>query len=172
MKFKEMGLPLVFLKPGEVYITGKPALVKTVLGSCVSITMFEPMRRTAAICHGMLPDCVGEGCGECPEKLKYVTCSIKYILNKMRDRGVNARDIEVKAFGGGDVLTYKNYDAKATVGRQNIDAALEILGALGLKPKTSDLGGDRGRKIFFNTQTGEVLLRKLRKTAVECGRVT
>ncbi|MBF0486830.1 MAG: chemotaxis protein CheD [Nitrospirae bacterium] len=172
MKFTEMGLPLVFLKPGEVYVTEKPALVKTVLGSCVSITMFEPMRRVAAICHGMLPDCGGKGCGDCPEKLKYVTCSIKYIMNKMQDKGVNTRDIEIKAFGGGDVLTYRNYDARATVGRQNIDAALGILEALGHKPKTSDLGGDRGRKIFFNTQTGEVLLRKLRKTAVECVRVT
>jgi chemotaxis protein CheD len=170
VKIKEIGLPLVFLKPGEVYITDKPALIKTVLGSCVSVTLFEPHSRTAAICHGLLPDCGGKGCGDCPEKLRFVTCSIKHILDKMLERGAVQRTLEVKAFGGGDVLTYRSGGPckKATVGRQNIEAALNIMESLGIKPMTSDLGGDRGRKIFFNTQTGEVLLKKLRKTAVEC----
>ncbi|MBF0320159.1 MAG: chemotaxis protein CheD [Nitrospirae bacterium] len=162
-----MNLPLVFLKPGEVYITDKPALVKTVLGSCVSVTMFEPSSRTAAICHGMLPDCGGKYCGNCTERLKFVTCSVTHILEKMLERCITTKGLEVKLFGGGDVLTY-NARVRATVGRQNIKAALKILDSLGLKPMTSDLGGDRGRKIFFNTQTGEVLLKKLRKTAVEC----
>lgn len=166
MKFREMTMPLIFLKPGDVYITEKPAMVKTVLGSCVSITLFEPGRRVAAICHGMLPDCGGDNCEDFPDKLRYVTCSIKHLLIKMKDKGVSARNLEVKVFGGGDVLTYGG--TRPSVGRQNIDAALRILESLGLKPMSSDLGGDRGRKIFFNTQTGEVLLKKLRKTAVEC----
>ncbi|MEO5359804.1 MAG: chemotaxis protein CheD [Nitrospirota bacterium] len=166
MKIKEMGLPLVFLKPGEVYVTEKPALIKTVLGSCVSVTLFEPERCVGAMCHGMLPDCGGKGCRDCPERLKFVTCSVKYILNKMQEKGVHAGNLEVKAFGGGDVLTRDN-NTKASVGKQNIEAALKILNSLGLEPVTSDLGGDRGRKIFFNTLTGEVLLKKLRKTAVE-----
>ncbi|MBF0456320.1 MAG: chemotaxis protein CheD [Nitrospirae bacterium] len=165
MKFSEMTMPLIFLKPGEVYITEKPAMVKTVLGSCVSITLFDPVRRVAAICHGMLPDCGGDDCEDYPEKLQYVTCSIIHILNNMQDKGVITSTLEVKVFGGGDVLTYGG--TRPSVGRQNIDAALRILESLGLKPLTSDLGGDRGRKIFFNTQTGQVLLKKLRKTAVE-----
>ncbi|MBF0516480.1 MAG: chemotaxis protein CheD [Nitrospirae bacterium] len=162
-----MGLPLVFLKPGEVYVTEKPALVKTVLGSCVSVTMFDSARCVGAMCHGMLPDCGGKGCGDCPEKLKYVTCSVKYILDKIQVKGADAGRLQVKLFGGGEVLSSRANDWKASVGRQNIEAALSILEDLGLRPLTSDLGGDRGRKIFFNTQTGEVLLKKLRKTAVE-----
>ncbi|MCG6552291.1 MAG: chemotaxis protein CheD [Candidatus Magnetominusculus sp. LBB02] len=167
MKIKDMNLPLVFLNPGEVCITEKPVLVKTILGSCVAVTLFEPVRRIAAICHGMLPECGGKGCGGCHERLKFVTCSIEHLLDKMRERGVKIGSLQVKVFGGGDVLLNQAKSVKATVGRQNIEAAMRVLSSFGLTPLTSDLGGNRGRKIFFNTETGTVMLKKLRKTTVD-----
>jgi chemotaxis protein CheD len=62
-------------------------------------------------------------------------------------------------FGGADMFGVR--DGSATVGRQNIDKAVELMAAVGLRLVASDVGGPRGRKIFFNTSTGEVLLRRL-----------
>lgn len=45
----------IFLKSAEVVMTCKPALISTVLGSCVAVTMFEPVNGVGAICHAMLP---------------------------------------------------------------------------------------------------------------------
>ncbi|MBF0567206.1 MAG: chemotaxis protein CheD [Nitrospirae bacterium] len=167
MKSRDSHLPFVYLKPGEVCMTGKPTKVSTVLGSCVSVTMYVPSIRFGAICHGLLPECICKNCANCNERLKYIDCSVKYMLERIDRIGIDKNEIEVKVFGGGDVLPYfGNATGRITVGSQNIEAAMKILKQLGLTPKNTDLGGVNGRKLFFYTHTGEVLLKKIRKTII------
>jgi len=56
MNKKDTTLPVRYLKPGELFITDKPFFVKTVLDSCLTITMFSPRARLSAICHAVLND--------------------------------------------------------------------------------------------------------------------
>ncbi len=55
MNILETTLPVIHLKAGEIYIAEKPTLVATVLGSCISVTMFNNRFKIGAICHGALP---------------------------------------------------------------------------------------------------------------------
>lgn len=165
-------LPGVYLKPGELHITKEPNIVTTVLGSCISVTMHSRRLGVGAICHGVLPNC-DNSCGKCSkncnDSFKYVECSIRHMINQFQELGVNRNEIEVKLFGGADVIQVKSADRKyksKTVGKQNIEKALQIINSENLKLAVTDVGGEKGYKIIFNTSTGEVLRKRIAKKFV------
>jgi chemotaxis protein CheD len=162
--------PLVYLKPGDLYFSAEPAVVVTVLGSCLSVTMFHRSRGLGAICHGLLPACSGqkECGGDCLEGTRYVDCSIQRMVRIFDRYKVRRSEIEVKYFGGADMFTRQiARPGVVSVGRQNIISAEHMLKSEGLKLKIKDVGGLQGRKIFFYTHTGEVLLKRLKKAEAE-----
>ena len=159
MESLEYPVAKVYLKPGELYFSARPAIVSTVLGSCVSVTMFNRGRSVGAICHAVLPEEKSPG-----EAFRYVDSSIRIMLRSFKRHGIHSSEIEVKLFGGSDVLPHDDdRDRGFTVGKQNIEVALDVIEKEGLLLITSDLGGTQGRKILFNTHTGEILLKRLRK---------
>jgi chemotaxis protein CheD len=159
----------IYLKPGDIYLSAKPALISTLLGSCVSVTMFNPRLKAGAICHGLLPSCKGKEPRECEifcsDGIRYVDCSIMRMLEWFLQLGVEREEIDVKVFGGSDMIGCTEIKSRATVGQQNISKAFQVLEMERLRIAASDVGGLRGRKLFFSTHTGEVLLKRLRKSA-------
>lgn len=157
-------LPVVYLKPGEMHSAEKPTVVVTVLGSCLAVTMFNRRRGLGCICHGLLPHCYRPENREvpCPDDLKYVDYSIRQMVKVFDRHHVPRSEIEVKCFGGADMFTQRNADARvASIGKQNIIAAEKTLESEGLAVRVKDVGGRQGRKILFYTHTGEVLLKRL-----------
>ena len=161
----------IYLKPGDICISDKPALISTLLGSCVAVTMFSRRLRAGAICHGLLPSCKGKKPCECDkycrEGVRYVDCSIMRMLGWFMQNGVAREDIDVKVFGGSDMLSLPEGTAKVSVGQQNIAVAFRVIEKEMLRVSASDVGGPRGRKIIFSSVTGEVLLKRLHKSETE-----
>lgn len=157
----------VYLKPGELYISDEPTVVTTVLGSCIAVTMFHRKSRMGGICHGMLPECREKSCpGSCEHGFKYVDCSIQYMYSAFRAKLVPAAAIEVKLFGGSDMFQMRSpRKGLETVGTQNLMTAMKMLENKKLRVAKLDIGGNEGRKLFFTTDTGEVLLKRLRQTS-------
>jgi chemotaxis protein CheD len=156
-----------YLKPGELFVGDQATRVTTLLGSCVAVTMYSPRHRVGSICHGLLPTCRDEHpCnGGCADGGRYVDCSIRLMIDSFLKRGIGKQEIEVKVFGGSDMFTLKKSDTKSkSVGQQNLEKAMQIIEKEGLRVIASDLGGARGRKIYFDTHTGEILLKRLNKT--------
>lgn len=145
----------VFLKPGEVYVAYQSTLISSVLGSCVAVTMYSPLRRIGAICHAMLPDSGGRS-----DDLRYVDNALQYIHAKMRQAG--ASDLVVKLFGGAQVLDLDSYTPdRRTVGEQNVIRAEVALEELGLVLAARDTGGAQGRKLYFCTRQGDVFVHRM-----------
>jgi chemotaxis protein CheD len=87
------------------------------------------------------------------------------MLNKINAAGLKRSELEVKFFGGSEMIS--SQDRKSgwkTVGQENIMTAARIIQSEGLKLISYDVGGTAGRKIHFHTGTGEVFLKRLRKT--------
>ena len=151
----------VFLKPGEMYLGEESAEVSTILGSCVSVTMFCRRTRIGAICHALLPS------GRAPvdsDKFRYVDSAILHMLHMFEKMGVRSGELEIKLIGGADVLERGSGNA-VTVGRKNIETAIKILKEKNLELTGSDVGGTRGRKVHFSTRTGKVLLERIGKVS-------
>lgn len=153
----------VFLKPGEVFIAREPTIISTILGSCVSVTMFNPRLKAGAMCHALLPK--NSGISE-TEGSRFVDYAIPHMVRGLERFGIGRQEIEVKLFGGSDVLNFGGREV-ATVGTQNVAKALEILEQERLPLMVMDVRGTQGRKLFFRTYTGEVFLKRIRKTS--CG---
>jgi chemotaxis protein CheD len=152
MHSRDPDLTFIYLKPGEIHATQKPALVKTILGSCVSAVLFNRRFSIGAICHALLPS------GDCRlEGFKYLDCAMYWMLEWFDTQGIPRSEIEVKLFGGADVLSPGNMCYRGeTIGRKNIQKALEIVERESLNLIAHDVGGRRGRKISFYTHTGQI----------------
>ena len=156
----------VTLMPGGLYLSQEPRIIKTILGSCISMIFYNRRHRVSAISHAQLPvDKVYVPCTrQCPSKCykaadkkliyKYVSCSSEYILEQLKVRGIRLNEIEVKLFGGSNVL--KTARSEKKVGKKNIEAAYDIINKYRLKLVAEDTGGNKGRTLFLKSDTGEV----------------
>jgi chemotaxis protein CheD len=149
-------LQRLYLKPGELIVTREPVLVATVLGSCISVTMFDRQTGAAGICHATLPDGGGS------DNFKYVDAAVRYMLKYFQKCNIASLEIQVKLFGGADMFSTGQAGTRnITVGWQNISAATRCLAGCGLVPVAADVGGRKGRKLLFTTDTGAVYVKKM-----------
>jgi chemotaxis protein CheD len=153
----------VHLNPGELILTAEPLQVITVLGSCVAVTLFAPRTGFAGICHAMLPRPKGRTRlgPEDPERFRYLSEVIPAMAARFRNAGMRPAEIEVKLFGGGNVIRVEEALEGKGLGHVNVDVARELLDQESLLVRAANVGGTRGRKIIFNTATGEVLHKHL-----------
>lgn len=148
---------IAYLKPGKIIISRKPIIVNTILGSCVSVTMYSPKQKAGAICHAMMPNNT-----EHNENLHYVDSAIHYLYSKMQEYG-GIDDIVVKLFGGAQVLDGQGYsETRMGIGAQNLIQAKKTLDQIGLSITSADIGGMQARKLYFSIKTGDVYLRKFK----------
>ncbi|HVX65298.1 MAG TPA: chemotaxis protein CheD [Bryobacteraceae bacterium] len=161
-------LPRVHLSAAEVCLARTPTVIETVLGSCVAVVLFNPRFRMGAMCHGALPRCPECFIRESDVRrgLRYVDFAIEHLVERFARLGIMPSELVVKLFGGADMLKVFSARAVATVGQQNCTVALETLARLGMAPVRSDLGGRQGRVVYFRTDTGEVLLRRLPRSGL------
>jgi chemotaxis protein CheD len=152
----------IYVQPGELHLVRGPAILRTVLGSCVGVTFWNERLEIAGLCHPMLPRCPAEGKRLSVTALRrYVDSAIRELAQKMDALGAGRRETEVKVFGGADVLQVEHSEKRPTVGRMNADRALQILAEEGYSVIAQRLGGQRGVHIDFLTTNGEVRLRNL-----------
>lgn len=165
-------LQVVTIKPGELNISARPVALHTILGSCLTVTMFSPRMHIGGICHALLPHLRREEPGGKPaagaapdsrdEEFKYVDSAIKFMLEKFSAYGVAEDEIEIKTFGGADMFESNGKPGGiVTVGAQNIKMANEFFESRHLKVVNSDVGGKEGRVLYFYTHTGECLVRRI-----------
>jgi len=159
-----------FLHPGELIIYDSPHIVETVLGSCVSITVFDTFLRVGGICHALLARGLvnADSCKKINKaRFKYVKCCIYFLTDFfLKNLGSERRHLEYKLFGGAALFSFNNKEQlpkSINIGRENIREAEELAQLLGFSYKARKTGGDRGYKLFFYTDTGEVLVREINR---------
>jgi chemotaxis protein CheD len=159
-------LPAFYLNPGEVQLVRDRSVLKTILGSCVGVTFRSGRLGLGALCHGILPRCPPGTEGA--EGYRYVDFAIRDLISRFETLGARRSEMEVKVFGGADVLpVFATGAARQTVGAQNCQTAMDVLHDEGLTILAFDMGGPDGRFIEFDTGTGEVLVRMLGPALVE-----
>lgn len=149
-----------YLYPGQLFAHRDAYTVTTVLGSCVAICLWDPVLRAGGINHYMLPLWNGEGL----PSPRYGNIAIQKLIEKMLALGCRKENLRTKVFGGGAVL--QTTSGLLNVGERNIMIAQDILADEKLPILSSDVGGTLGRKLLFYTETGEVLIRKIRSSHV------
>ncbi len=145
-----------YLYPGTIFVHRQPYLVTTVLGSCVSVCLWNQTARLGGINHYLLPLWNGEGL----PTPKYGNIAIAKLVEKVRACSSPGDRLIAKVFGGASM--WEKAQGSLAVGQRNIEFALETLESLCIPIISSDLGGYQGRKVVFNIGDGTVLLRRQR----------
>ena len=141
-----------FLYPSSLFVSKDPYLVKTILGSCVAICLWDKRLKIGGINHYMLPHWNGNDLAS----PKYGNIAIDKLVEKMLFHGSRIEDLQAKIFGGGELLTTTGKGSTTMIGERNIRVARMMLEEKNIQVVASSTGGKKGRKILFFTQTGEV----------------
>jgi chemotaxis protein CheD len=159
----DAGLPEVYVQPGESHLVREPTIMRTVLGSCVGVTFLDARLGIGALCHPMLPSYPLKPLADqsLAAGRRYVDFAIRDLARQFDALGARRGEVEVKLFGGADVLLVVSAASRPTVGRLNCETAIRVLHEEGFDVAASSLGGTSGLNIQFHTGTGEVLLRRL-----------
>lgn len=139
-----------YLYPGYIFISEAPYMIHTVLGSCVSVCLWDEARKYGGMNHYIYSKPF-----ENEKNCKFGSISIRYMLTLMYGNGSQKKDLRAHIVGGG-----YNKHMNASVGDANIEVAEEILGKEGISIVTRDTGGQTGRKVIFNNSSGEILVYK------------
>ena len=125
-------------------------MVKTILGSCVAICLWDPVSKIGGINHYMLPNWNGNDLAS----PKYGNIAIEKLIERMVQLGSRRDNIQAKIFGGGDLIAVDR--SAMMIGERNIRVARIILEEKKIPIIASSTGGRKGRKILFFTDSGEV----------------
>lgn len=147
--------------PGEYHVSRANIVLSTVLGSCVSACIRDPLAGVGGMNHFMLPE--GEtstGSGSA----RYGSFAMEVLLNDLLKNGAQRARLEAKVFGGGNVL--RGFTVNA-VGSRNADFVRNYLATERIAIAAEDLGDIYPRKILYFPKTGKVMVRRL--NAVQSG---
>jgi chemotaxis protein CheD len=150
-----------FLYPSALFASTRPHKVITVLGSCVSVCLWDPVLRIGGINHFMLPLWNGNGLAS----PKYGNIAIDKLVERMLNLGSSRANLKAKIFGGGEVI--ESNIACSRIGERNIAIAREMLKVHRIPIVAQSVGGKNGRKLVFMTSTGEVFQKMIEKTLHE-----
>ena len=143
----------IFLKPGDIFCSDRPAVVRTVLGSCISVCIFDQRLSVGGINHFLLPS--GSRQDELSNPNKYGSKAIPNLLRAMKGLGSKKNDIVIKLIGGSSLISSDD-SGVVDVGTKNIEMARDVLKSFGFEVYAEVVGGFLGRELLFNTSTGDV----------------
>lgn len=136
-------LPRLFLAVGGLECPATPHWITTVLGSCVALCLWDPVRRRGGINHAALP--------RGGTTARYGEVANDMLLQAMLEGGSLRPHLRAKLFGGASAF--------GTIGAQNVEAGLETLRQHGIPLIARRTGGRDGMLLHYRTDTAEVRLR-------------
>jgi chemotaxis protein CheD len=149
------GLIDIFLQPGEFFVADANYQMRTMLGSCVSITLWHPLKRMGAMSHFLLPT-RGASDRRAGLDARYGDEAMDLMLGELGRQGISASQCQGKIFGGGNMFPDQTRSGAMNVGERNGEAALALLLRHNVPILSESLFGIGHRQIIFDVSNGDV----------------
>jgi chemotaxis protein CheD len=144
-----------FLKPGFIFLAEKPTVISTVLGSGVSVCIYDRKLKTGAMNRFQYP----LTSDRTKSTAAFGNVATIAMIRMMEKNGSKRKNLEAQILGGAH-----NPDiSERNIGRENVKTAVSVLMKEGIPIASRDDGGEKGRKVVFNTFTNELLVFKVEK---------
>lgn len=153
----------VILQPGEYFVGSGKHVLRTLLGSCVSITLWHPALHVGAMSHFVLPS-RGTPLATTPDG-RYGDEAMRLMLCGLLRYGARPEECVAKLFGGGNMFPSNQEAGSLPVGRKNGEAARALVRCHGIPIASEDLFGSGHRQIVFHIDSGEVWARQIQPTS-------
>lgn len=144
-----------YLQAGHVCIPYKESLLHGVVGSGIIVTVYDHLKKIGGMGHFLK----AEDDDKKEVTLYHARPSIYYLLKLFEKHGSRKINLEANIYGGAFNINHINY--KKDLHKINISKTEKILKDKGIRIHSKDVGGKRGRKIIFNTFSGETVVAKV-----------
>lgn len=129
-------------------------ILRTVLGSCVGICLYDEERRVSGMAHIMLPVMKIQG-----RFTRYADTAIPLLIKEMIRWGASSASLTAKIAGGATMFNLTSQSAISHIGKENVLKVKDVLAKNHIPIHGEDTGGNYSRTINFYTATGEVRVR-------------
>ena len=145
---------------GEMSVARDGEMLRTLLGSCLGLALYDESRRIGGLAHIVLPNSKGQN--DVPGK--FVDTAIPALLNQMRSlAGADVQPVATMA-GGASMFVQT---VAAGIGQQNIERCDQILAELGIPVADRHCGGRQGRRMSLDTGNGSVMIELVGQAPIQ-----
>jgi len=150
--------PSVNIHIGDYYSSRTPVIITTILGPCAAVCLYDAENKIGGMNHILLPgDCQrGEKTGDS----RYGINAMELLINQMMKLGANRYKLTAKVFGGASILS--TISSEFCMGMRNIEFVVDFLFTEKIPITNYNFGGVDSRRIYFHTDTNEVLLKRIK----------
>lgn len=155
MNPQETEIREIFLNPGEFHFGAGRTRISTLLGSCVSITLWHPRHKIGGMCHYMLTE--RNRPHNLPLDGRFGSEAFELFLQQVEAAGTRPGEYQAKLFGGANMLTAASGETM-DIGPRNIEYGRQLLASRHIALVVEHVGGNGRRKLHFDLWSGDVWL--------------
>ncbi|HQO40068.1 MAG TPA: chemotaxis protein CheD [Spirochaetota bacterium] len=152
-----MSFELINIGIADLGVGKSPSILRTILGSCIGICIYDTSTRIGGLSHIMLPTSKKNAANP----RKYADSAIPLLVEDMMRAGAMRNSMIAKIIGGAAMFKHTENSFMGDIGRNNIVSVQQILSGMNLRIVSSDVGGDYGRTIDFYLESGEVKIKTI-----------
>ncbi|WP_138414795.1 chemotaxis protein CheD [Aquibacillus sediminis] len=154
-----MNATVVKVGIADLKVAKSPELLRTSgLGSCVGVVIYDLSSKIAGLAHIMLPSSELSK-DKNQNQMKYADTAIDLLVQLLIDQGAKTYAMKSKLAGGAQMFTFTSSNDTLRVGKRNTEAVLKRLEKHRIPVIAKDVGGNSGRTIEFNTDTGMLKIK-------------
>lgn len=147
----------VTLMPGQMHFGANPASLRTLLGSCLAVTLWHPGRKLGGMCHFLLPTRTRNEQDDLDGR--YGDEALEAMVKQLRAAGTVPKDYQAHLYGGADTMP-EGTALKFNVGERNIEQGFNLVDRYGFQIEGVDVGEDVPRTVLLTLATGLVEMRR------------
>ncbi|MEM6638388.1 MAG: chemoreceptor glutamine deamidase CheD [Pseudomonadota bacterium] len=153
-----LGIVVARISVGEAYATRHEELICTVLGSCISACIHDPVTCIGGMNHFLLPGAAKQASSQpCIEEQRYGVAAMEALIDALIVNGARRGDLQMKVFGGADLVA-----SQGGIGSKNTEFIRRFAREQGIKVLSDDCGGVHPRRILFAPTNGNALVNYMK----------
>lgn len=131
------------------------------LGSCVGVAIYDPLAKIGGLIHILLPSIKELGPGH--SRTKFADSGISDLVDALLKAGASKSRLKAKIAGGATMFAIRSNSPLSAIGKRNVESCRETLAFLGIELIAQDTGGNTGRTIYFDIETGNLKIKAVDK---------
>ncbi len=145
------------LMPGQLHFGRSAATVRTLLGSCVALTLWHAQKRVGGMCHYLLPSrkrlpgMALEG--------RYGDEAVEQMVQAINRLGLRTQEFSAHLYGGADTMP-DGARIKMNIGERNIEQGWTLIDQYGFSLDGVDVGDNVPRTVLLDYARGEVQVKR------------
>lgn len=157
-----MSETLINVGVAQIKIAKDQTVLRTILGSCVGVCLYDRMKKIGGLAHILLP--LDTANGAIPEK--YADTAIPLLVQNLIKEGAKKEFLSAKIAGGASMFKFEPNVTLGQIGDRNVEEAKKALEKLHIPILEEDTGGNAGRVIDFFMIDGHLKVKSAGKEKI------